>query len=195
VRLVQTLSAMALCAALAACNSGASSSAAPADAAKAPADAAAAAAAPAPEAAAAPAPTAAPEAAASAGAAQAAAPAGDVVKATEAQLKKGMSYGDFRKAVLAQGWEPVITAQCKQNVVGGAYERICAKNPDRCKVCDDLPELESCSGDGQCLVQFKHAGAKGVLQATAYGEVDRWQDKDSGFGITQWQLAEQPAAE
>lgn len=195
-KLVQTLSAMALCLALAACNSGAPASAPAADAAKAPAEpvAAAPAAAPAPTAA----PTAAPEAAtpAAAGDAQAASapPAsGDVFKATQAQLKKGMAYADFRKTVLAQGWQPLATAQCKQNVIGGAYERICAKNPDRCKICTDLPELNACSGDGYCLMQFKHAGATGVLKATAYGEADRWQDPDSGFGVTEWELADKAA--
>ncbi|QWP78397.1 hypothetical protein J5226_08400 [Lysobacter sp. K5869] len=195
-KLVQTLSAMALCLALAACNSGAPASAPAADAAKAPAEAAAApAATPAPTAA----PTAAaPEAAApttagDAPAANAPPASGDVFKATEAQLEKGMAYVDFRKIVLAQGWQPLATAQCKENVIGGDYQRICAKNPDRCKICTDLPELNACSGDGYCLMQFKHAGASGVLKATAYGEADGWRERESGFGITEWELADKAA--
>lgn len=183
-RLVQTLSAMALCAALAACNSGASSSAPAADAAKAPADAAAApAAAPAAAAPAAAAPAAAPEPAAPAS-------GDDAIKATEAELKKGMAYGDFRKAVLAQGWQPVPEPQCKANVVGANYEKVCKVDPGLCKVCDDLPELEACSGDAHCLVKFKHpSGAN--LQATGYGEAQYWSatGKDSGFQVTQWEFA------
>lgn len=173
-RLVQTLSAMALCAALAACNSGASSSAPAADAAKAPADAAAE-----------PAPVAAPAPTASA----APASTGDAVKATEAQLKKGMAYGDFRKAVLAQGWEPVPEPQCKANVVGANYEKVCKADPGLCKVCDDLPELEACSGDAHCLVRFKHPQGA-TLQATGYGEAQYWSatGKDSGFQVTDWEF-------
>lgn len=184
-KLKQTLSALALCAALAACNAAAPATSA-ADAASAPADAASAPAASDP----APAPAASPPAAPAPAEAPAPAASGDVLKATEAQLKKGMAYGDFRKAVLAQGWQPLPEPDCKANVVGAKFEKICKVDPGLCQVCDDLPELESCSGDAHCLVQFTHAGVDGVLQATGYGEAQYWNatGKDSGFQVTQWEV-------
>ncbi|WP_152670135.1 hypothetical protein [Lysobacter capsici] len=191
-KLVHSLSALALCAVMAACNSGnaaseaAAATAAPTPAATAPAEAA-------------PASTPAPEANAQAAAMPAAAPSAapaaadsaTIVKNTEAALSKGMAYGDFRKAVLAQGWQPLVDPKCKANVVGGKYEKICAADPGLCQICEDLPELNSCSGDAHCLVQFTHAGVTGVLQATGYGEAQYWKDsgKDSGFKVTGWELA------
>jgi hypothetical protein len=186
VKLVHSLSALALCVVMAACNSGNAASeaaaATPTPAATAPAEAA-------------PAPDANAQAAAMPAAAPSAAPvaadSATIVKNTEAALSKGMAYGDFRKAVLAQGWQPLVDAKCKANVVGGKYEKICKADPGLCQVCDDLPELNSCSGDAHCLVQFTHAGVTGVLQATGYGETQYWKDsgKDSGFKVTGWELA------
>ncbi len=192
-KLVHSLSALALCAVMAACNSGnAASEAAAATAAPTPAATAPAEAAPAPT----PAPDANAQAAAMPAAAPSAAPAAaadsaTIVKNTEAALSKGMAYGDFRKAVLAQGWQPLVDPKCKANVVGGKYEKICAADPGLCQICEDLPELNSCSGDAHCLVQFTHAGVTGVLQATGYGEAQYWKDsgKDSGFKVTGWELA------
>lgn len=187
-KLVHSLSALALCVVLAACNSGnAASEAAAATAAPTPAATAPAEAAPAPT----PAPDANAQAAAMPSAAPSAADSATIVKNTEAALSKGMAYGDFRKAVLAQGWQPLVDPKCKANVVGAKYEKICKVDPGLCQVCDDLPELNACSGDAHCLVQFTHAGVTGVLQATGYGEAQYWKDsgKDSGFKVTGWELA------
>lgn len=57
-------------------------------------------------------------------------------------LKKDMAYADLRAAVLARGWKPVPIAECKKNVGGDTT------------ICDHLPELESCSGDGYCISHF-----------------------------------------
>lgn len=188
-KLVHGLSALALCLALAACGSDGPGNAASEAAAATPAPAATAPAAATPEAAPATAAT------APAAAMPAAADSATIVKNTEAALSKGMAYADFRKAVLAQGWQPLVDAKCKANVIGGNYEKVCAADPALCKICDELPELNACSGDAHCLVQFTHAGVTGVLQATGYGEAQYWNvsGKDSGFAVTGWELSQSKA--
>ncbi|WP_157754163.1 hypothetical protein [Lysobacter capsici] len=197
-KLVHSLSALALCAVMAACNSGnAASEAAAATAAPAPAATAPAEAAPAST----PAPDANAQAAAMPAAAPSAAPAAadsaTIVKNTEAAVSKGMAYADFRKAVLAQGWQPLVDAQCRANVIGGNYEKVCAKNPARCQICDDVPELNACSGDAHCLMQFTHAGVEGALKVTGYGEIKDWNvsGKDSGLQVSGWEVGKVEAAD
>lgn len=112
----------------------------------------------------------------------------------DAVLKKGMAYGDFRKLILAKGWEPVVNPKCKANLVGEGADDLCAKNPQLtvCKICDELPELDACSGDAHCLVRFRHPGATGVLEATGYGEVEYWSEtgEDAGLQVTGWEFVE-----
>lgn len=88
-------------------------------------------------------------------------------------LSEGMAYADFRKAVLAKGWKPKVDAQCKANVVGGNFDQVCKDHPDQCKVCDEVPELSSCSGDGHCLMNFGR-GAGQALAVSTYGEIADW---------------------
>lgn len=88
-------------------------------------------------------------------------------------LSEGMAYADLRKTVLAKGWKPKVDAQCKANVVGGNFDQVCKDHPDQCKVCDDVPELSSCSGDGHCLMNFER-GAGEALAVSTYGEIADW---------------------
>jgi len=88
-------------------------------------------------------------------------------------LSEGMAYADLRKTVLAKGWKPKVDAQCKANVVGGNSDQVCKDHPDQCKVCDDVPELSSCSGDGHCLMNFER-GAGETLAVSTYGEIADW---------------------
>ena len=62
----------------------------------------------------------------------------------EKKLTKKMSYAELRKTILAEGWLPLITSECKENVGGEAA------------ICDQQPEVESCSGDGHCNMKFAH---------------------------------------
>lgn len=109
-------------------------------------------------------------------------------------LKKGMAYGDFRKLILAKGWEPVVNAQCKANLAGEGANDLCTKNPQLtvCKICDELPELDTCSSDAHCLVRFRHPDATGILGVTGYGEVEYWNETggNAGFQVTDWEFAE-----
>lgn len=88
------------------------------------------------------------------------------------QFKKGMAYADLRKLVIDAGWRPVADPQCKANVIGESYANLCSAHPelDDCRVCDDTPELGSCSGDGYCGMTFMGKAKK--MQVTTYGMIE-----------------------
>jgi hypothetical protein len=102
-------------------------------------------------------------------------------------LTEGMAYADLRATVLSKGWKPKADAQCKANVVGGNFAELCKHNPDQCKVCDDVPELSSCSGDGHCVMNFER-GEEEVLSVSTYGEISDWHGagKASGLYVKWW---------
>lgn len=74
------------------------------------------------------------------------------------KLKKEMAYEDLRKTVLADGWLPLVTPECKENVGGEA------------KICDQQPEVEACSGDGNCNMFFAHSDGYTKLKVGTYGD-------------------------
>lgn len=117
--------------------------------------------------------------------------------ALEAVVKTGMAYADFRKQVLAQGWTPVPDAQCKANVVGGDHETVCSQDPNlaTCKVCEQMTELSACSGDGHCLVRFKHDASGESLEATGYGMIEDWNvpGDDSRLQLSKWSFSKDSA--
>jgi hypothetical protein len=84
--------------------------------------------------------------------------------ALTARLTPQMAYADLRAIALNQGWVPVANANCKENVGGTAA------------ICDQLPELESCSGDGYCLMSFAYFGTARPtrLSVTTYGPYSDW---------------------
>lgn len=87
------------------------------------------------------------------------------------EFKEGMPYGDLRKKVIAGNWKPVISAECRKNVVGDDFESVCSNDPGRCAVCDDVPELNICSGDGHCITEFSSADHQKLLKISTYGEI------------------------
>lgn len=100
---------------------------------------------------------------------------GNVQPKLEEALKKDMAYADMRTAVLAHGWKPAATADCRKNVGGGGA------------ICDHLPELESCSGDGYCISHFEST-AGGRLDVTSYGMPEDWNvaGADSRLVVVEW---------
>lgn len=106
-------------------------------------------------------------------------------------LKEGMSYADFHKALLAQGWMPVVDKQCKANVVGGDYKTLCATHPDStCQACDAIPELSSCGSGGVCLTRFHNANNNKNLEVSTYGDTDDWNihGGESRILVTGWTI-------
>lgn len=109
-------------------------------------------------------------------------------------LKEGMTYADFHKALLAQGWTPLTDKQCKANVVGGDYKTLCATHPDStCKACEVVPELSSCGG-GVCLTRFHNERKSQNLEVGTYGDTDDWSINggQSRILVTGWTVT--PAA-
>lgn len=85
----------------------------------------------------------------------------------EKKLTKEMPYIELRKIVLAEGWLPLVTPKCKENVGGEAT------------ICDQQPEVESCSGDGHCNMQFVHGNSQTKLSVGTYAENTKfWEFSD-----------------
>ncbi|WP_147309359.1 hypothetical protein [Xanthomonas campestris] len=87
------------------------------------------------------------------------------------EFKEGMPYGDLRKSVIAGNWKPKTHPECKKNVIGDDFESVCSKSPQQCLVCDQLPELDVCSGDGHCITEFSSNDGRKVLKVSTYGEI------------------------
>ncbi|MBP6749526.1 MAG: hypothetical protein KA144_07805 [Xanthomonadaceae bacterium] len=97
-------------------------------------------------------------------------------------LSQDMPYARLREAVIAAGWVPLRDPACWENVGGAAA------------VCGALPETESCSGDGACLLWFADPSDGRRLRVSAYGPYERWNvaGQESTFAVRSWDL--RPAA-
>ncbi|MGI0491534.1 hypothetical protein ACN4EG_06960 [Alkalinema pantanalense CENA528] len=96
----------------------------------------------------------------------------------QAILYKNMPYADLRSTVLQQGWTPLPSPDCKENVGGAAT------------VCDEIPEMNSCSGDGYCLMYFEDRSSGKKMSVTTYGPYRAWNATDSrekaALGVVNW---------
>jgi hypothetical protein len=79
---------------------------------------------------------------------------GSVARSFEAKSRKGMAYAQFRKQVLAAGWQAEGSEDCADSA--GA------------QACKALPELDRCT-DGTCLMSFVHPDEDAVLRVAAKG--------------------------
>lgn len=97
--------------------------------------------------------------------------------AVDAEFKQGMAYADLRQALLADGWLPLRNLNCQTNVGGEA------------KVCSDLPEVDSCSGTGVCVMNFAHKSQGNIMRVGAEGDYTRWNDSaaKSAFAVRFWE--------
>jgi hypothetical protein len=101
----------------------------------------------------------------------------------ESQLTKGMAYADLRKTALTNGWVPLASPNCKRNVGGTAL------------VCDQIPEVNACSGDGYCLMFFNHVNSGKRFSVSTYGPSDDWQisGEASRLRVKQWGMVDPTA--
>lgn len=97
----------------------------------------------------------------------------------ESKLKKGMPYAELRKVVMAEGWSPIVESECKRNVGGEA------------SICDELPELESCSSDGYCVMWFAHDASKNKFHVGTYGDYSRWNTpvEQAALAVRFWEFS------
>ncbi|TZF81674.1 hypothetical protein [Cognatilysobacter lacus] len=93
-----------------------------------------------------------------------------------------MPYAKARGALLAAGWLPLRTPECRTNVGGDA------------PVCNALPETDSCSGDGHCLMRFAKPGGAQRLTLHAFGDASKWNGPDADFMVLSSETRALPSA-
>ncbi|MGN6153725.1 MAG: hypothetical protein ACTHOH_17230 [Lysobacteraceae bacterium] len=121
-----------------------------------------------------------PAAATTAAAVSAPAPAPSA-KPLPGAVAEGRPYAGVRAALLADGWLPLRDPECRSNIGGDA------------DVCDELPEVESCSSDGYCNMAFADGARR--LAITTYGPYDRWNapGQDSALQVKSFEVKPLPA--
>ena len=100
-------------------------------------------------------------------------PAGDFA------FVKEMPYSTLRKRLTDAGWLPLRDPMCYENVGGEA------------RVCRVLPEVESCSGDGHCVMHFASASESRRVRVTTYGPSDRWNvpGEEAALAVKSWNFS------
>lgn len=113
----------------------------------------------------------------------AAEPATTPVEATAPALESaftvGMAYADLRKRLTDAGWLPLRDPMCRENIGGEA------------RVCGELPEVESCSGDGHCVMYFANADQGKRMRVSTYGPSERWNvpGDEAAFAVNSWDVS------
>ncbi len=106
-------------------------------------------------------------------------------------LKEGMAYADLRKLVIDGGWEPLVDAGCKSNVMGPDYQNLCKSDPglSSCMICEHLPELSACSGDAYCGMHFSNGVQR--LHVVTYGDYSDWNvsGDQSQMSVSGWDFS------
>jgi len=94
-----------------------------------------------------------------------------------------MNYLQFRTAILAANWTALVDPQCDRNVYGRP-----GGPKDDTNICRQLPELESCSGDGYCSMYFVHESSGRKVQVVTYGDYSRWElpGGQSDLAVMEW---------
>lgn len=106
-----------------------------------------------------------------------------------AGLKAGVPYYAVRAKLESGGWLPIQDGACADNMGGGAQAALCSA----------LPELEACSGDGRCVMNFGDAEAARRLRLDTEGDISRWQESGNppALAVRSWTLrdiADRPRA-
>lgn len=105
--------------------------------------------------------------------------------AIEAAFREGMPFAQLRKQLLDAGWLPLRDPMCRENVGGTAG------------ICFELPEVESCSGDGYCNMHYASATENRRITVTTYGPYDKWNTagEEAALAVRSWKASPLPAAE
>jgi hypothetical protein len=108
-----------------------------------------------------------------------ASPAPVAAPSVETAFTKKMPYAELRKRLTDAGWLPLRDPICRENVGGEAL------------VCGELPEVESCSGDGHCVMHFANADEGERIRVTTYGSSERWNTpgEEAAFAVTSWSIS------
>jgi hypothetical protein len=111
--------------------------------------------------------------------AAAAEPAAPPASKIDFAFTKEMPYATLRKRLTDAGWLPLRDPMCSENVGGEA------------RVCRTLPEVESCSGDGYCVMHFANASEGKRIRVTTYGSSDRWDvpGEETTLAVKSWDVS------
>ena len=106
-------------------------------------------------------------------------PAAPPASPVESAFAKEMPYATLRKRLTDAGWLPLRDPMCRENVGGEAL------------VCRTLPEVESCSGDGHCAMQFANESEGKRIRVTTYGPSDRWDvtGEEAALAVKSWDVS------
>lgn len=97
----------------------------------------------------------------------------------EQSFNKEMPYADMRKALIEADWLPLRDPKCWVNVGGTA------------EVCGQLPEVESCSGDGYCVMNFANKNQQILIRISTYGPYERWNvtTEKASLAVNSWEIS------
>jgi hypothetical protein len=98
--------------------------------------------------------------------------------AVDADFAEDMAYATLRGRLIDSGWLPLRDPMCRENVGGTA------------PVCNELPEVESCSGDGRCVMHFANADDGKRIRVVTYGPYQRWNlpGEEAALAVKSWQV-------
>ncbi len=97
----------------------------------------------------------------------------------EQSFNKEMPYADMRKTLIAADWLPLRDPKCWENVGGTA------------EVCGQLPEVESCSGDGYCVMNFANKNQQIQIRIGTYGPYEGWSSptEKASLAVNFWEIS------
>lgn len=104
-----------------------------------------------------------------------------------ASYRRGMSFVEFRKQLLADGWVAVPNPECHEVVLGAIYDDMCLKASHliSCRICDLVPETFRSTSDGYSVMRYTKDGV--TLSVTAYGDHEDLDEPGRyGFDVTDW---------
>jgi hypothetical protein len=99
----------------------------------------------------------------------------DPQAALEEILQVDLPYVTLRQAVLKSGWQPIINAQCPENV-------------GNTELCNSLPELDSCGEQTACRMYFEHKASGKKLQVITKGSYEYVLSRQSKLHVFSWKF-------
>ena len=91
-------------------------------------------------------------------------------------IRLKLPYKEVRFKLLSTGWKPKKNSECRSNSFGAYFDKECKSDPSiaNCDLCDELQELQECSGDGYCNMLFIDGKSGRELHISTYGDISGW---------------------
>ena len=108
------------------------------------------------------------------------------------EYEKIGTFVEFRKKLLADGWQPVACPHCHKEMMGTYYDEYCSAHQDdiECRVCDMVPEIFLSTSNGHMGMGYIKDGTP--LTVSAYGDIrDLDEPGKWGLVVTGWDYTDQ----